>query len=101
MVTSREKARRPDIVCLSHLRWDSVYQRPHHLMSRFGEAGRVFYWEEPVQGTDADPSLQVTTVAPGIRVARPQLAEGLDRRDADPRRALRHHQLPLLREKAG
>jgi UDP-galactopyranose mutase len=24
----------PDLVCLSHLRWDFVYQRPQHLLSR-------------------------------------------------------------------
>jgi glycosyltransferase involved in cell wall biosynthesis len=83
MVLSRETARRPDIVCLSHLRWDSVYQRPHHLMSRFGEVGRVFFWEEPVLGNDAHPTLQLTTAAPGIRVARPQLLQGLDRETSD------------------
>lgn len=43
--TSGEKT---DIICLSHLRWDFVYQRPQHLMSRFAESGRGFYFEEPV-----------------------------------------------------
>ncbi|MEO6589845.1 MAG: glycosyltransferase family 1 protein [Pyrinomonadaceae bacterium] len=37
-----------DVICLSHLRWDFVYQRPQHLMSRFAENGRVFYFEEPI-----------------------------------------------------
>ena len=37
-----------DIVCICHLRWDFVYQRPQHLMSRFAKTGRVFYIEEPV-----------------------------------------------------
>lgn len=37
-----------DIVCFCHLRWDFVYQRPQHLMSRFAKSGRVFYIEEPV-----------------------------------------------------
>lgn len=37
-----------DIICFSHLRWDFVYQRPQHLMSRFARSGRVFYIEEPV-----------------------------------------------------
>lgn len=40
-----------DIICLSHLRWDFVYQRPQHLISRFARSGkRVFYFEEPVTG---------------------------------------------------
>lgn len=37
-----------DLICLSHLRWDFVYQRPQHLMSRFARDGRVFFYEEPV-----------------------------------------------------
>jgi glycosyltransferase involved in cell wall biosynthesis len=37
-----------DIICLSHLRWDFVYQRPQHLLSRFTKNGRVFFFEEPV-----------------------------------------------------
>jgi UDP-galactopyranose mutase len=38
----------PDLICLSHLRWDFVFQRPQHLMTRFAKQGRVFYVEEPV-----------------------------------------------------
>lgn len=37
-----------DILCLSHLRWDFVYQRPQHLLSRFARDRRVFFFEEPV-----------------------------------------------------
>lgn len=37
-----------DTICLSHLRWDFVYQRPQHLLSRFTAAGRVFFFEEPI-----------------------------------------------------
>jgi UDP-galactopyranose mutase len=36
------------LICLSHLRWDFVYQRPQHLMSRFAQNGRVFFFEEPI-----------------------------------------------------
>jgi len=36
------------MVCVCHLRWDFVYQRPQHLMTRFAKNGRVFYIEEPV-----------------------------------------------------
>ena len=35
-----------DILCFSHLRWDFVYQRPQHLLSRFAPLNRVFYIEE-------------------------------------------------------
>lgn len=37
-----------DLVCFSHLRWDFVYQRPQHLLSRFAKQRRVFYIEEPI-----------------------------------------------------
>lgn len=38
----------PDIVTFSHLRWDFVFQRPQHLMSRFAKTRRVFFFEEPI-----------------------------------------------------
>ncbi|MGI8786471.1 MAG: hypothetical protein ACR2HG_01750 [Pyrinomonadaceae bacterium] len=38
----------PDIICFSHLRWDFVYQRPQHLLSRFAKTNRVFFIEEPI-----------------------------------------------------
>lgn len=37
-----------DLVCLSHLRWDFVYQCPHHLLSRFARLARVCFVEEPI-----------------------------------------------------
>ncbi|MEP6726106.1 MAG: glycosyltransferase family 1 protein [Bacteroidota bacterium] len=37
-----------DIVCYSHLRWNFVYQRPQHLLSRFARSFRVLFIEEPV-----------------------------------------------------
>ena len=37
-----------DLVCFSHLRWNFVYQRPQHLMSRFLKHGRVYFIEEPL-----------------------------------------------------
>ena len=37
-----------DILCFSHLRWNFVYQRPQHLLSRFSRLNRVIFWEEPV-----------------------------------------------------
>lgn len=36
-----------DLVCFSHLRWDFVYQRPQHLLSRCAKQRRVFFFEEP------------------------------------------------------
>ena len=66
------RARKPDLLCFSHLRWNFVYQRPQHLMSRFARDRRVFYWEEPVFGA-AEPSLDVTHGADGVAVIVPHL----------------------------
>lgn len=62
------------IVCLSHLRWDFVYQRPQHLMARLARRHRVLYVEEPVP-TDAPPHLELRSVAPNIEVVVPRLPE--------------------------
>ena len=46
-----------DVVCLSHLRWDWVWQRPQHLLSRCARTHRVFYVEEAVaDGDRTDPA---------------------------------------------
>lgn len=37
-----------DLICISHLRWDFVWQRPQHVLSRLGAHYRVFFVEEPV-----------------------------------------------------
>jgi UDP-galactopyranose mutase len=39
-----------DLVCLSHLRWDLVFQRPHHLLIRAARDRRVYFVEEPLVG---------------------------------------------------
>ena len=38
-----------DLICLSHLRWGLVFQRPQHLMTRFARERRVFFVEEPLR----------------------------------------------------
>lgn len=70
---------RQTLVCFSHLRWDFVFQRPQHLMTRFARDGRrVIFWEEPVTGAEAVPSLDVRTCEQsGVLVATPVLPDGL------------------------
>lgn len=43
-----------DIICFSHLRWNFVYQRPQHLLSRFVNYYRVFFVEEPIYDDNND-----------------------------------------------
>jgi len=65
-----------DLVCLSHLRWDFVWQRPQQLLSRCAAERRVFYVEEPVFVDVTAPRLRVRTVADGLVVAVPELPAG-------------------------
>lgn len=43
-----------EIVCFSHLRWDFVFQRPQHLLTRFADHFRIFYVEEPIFHSNYD-----------------------------------------------
>ncbi|HEX8467425.1 MAG TPA: UDP-galactopyranose mutase [Allosphingosinicella sp.] len=67
------------LICFSHLRWNFVFQRPQHLMSRFAEAGRVIFWEEPEAALpEMEPALGVRTCAEtGVIVVTPSLPEAL------------------------
>lgn len=61
----------PALICLSHLRWDFVYQRPNHLMARAARDRRVYFVEEPVP-TAGEPTLESHDVD-GVTVVRPLL----------------------------
>lgn len=62
-----------DVLCFSHLRWDFVYQRPQHLLSRFARRGqRVFFIEEPIFQT-GEPRFEVSQRAESLYVVVPHL----------------------------
>lgn len=61
-----------DLVCFSHLRWNFVYQRPQHLLSRFAKHFRVFFVEEPVFH-DGTNNLQVTLSEENVWIIVPHL----------------------------
>lgn len=66
-----------DVLCFSHLRWDFVYQRPQHLLSRCARDRRVFFFEDPVV-SEGPPRLKINRRGAGnIWVAVPQLPAGL------------------------
>jgi len=66
----------PDLLCFSHLRWDFVYQRPQHLLSRCARKRRVFFVEEPVFG-NGSLSLEVNESTRNLYVVVPHLPDGL------------------------
>src|SRR6476661_3657237 len=68
------------LLCFSHLRWNFVFQRPQHLMSRFAREMNVVYWEEPIEiGRNETAYLKVREAedSPGVRVVVPHLPEGM------------------------
>jgi glycosyltransferase involved in cell wall biosynthesis len=65
-------ASEPDLICLSHLRWKFVFQRPQHLMSRYARTQRVFFFEEPIFDDVGEPQLSIDT-HDGVQVIVPHL----------------------------
>lgn len=65
-----------DLVCFSHLRWNFVYQRPQHLLSRFAKHFRVFFIEEPIIHDNTN-NLQVTLSEENVWIIVPHLNSNL------------------------
>ncbi|MEB0039995.1 MULTISPECIES: glycosyltransferase family 1 protein [unclassified Pseudomonas] len=68
---------RPTLLCLSHLRWGFVYQRPQHLMSRFTQDYQVLFFEEPLRSDRSDAWLEEQVQASGVKVLIPHVPTGL------------------------
>jgi glycosyltransferase involved in cell wall biosynthesis len=69
--------RRTLLLCLSHLRWDFVFQRPQHLLTRAARDHEVIFYEEPIYRPGATPRLDLHETPEGVTVAVPLLPEGL------------------------
>ncbi|RMO84325.1 hypothetical protein ALQ33_00679 [Pseudomonas syringae pv. philadelphi] len=75
--TRVETAIRPLLLCLSHLRWGFVYQRPQHIMSRLAKDYDVLFFEEPVLSDSPDIWLEQSQQASGVSVLVPHLPQNL------------------------
>nr|WP_241829215.1 UDP-galactopyranose mutase [Desertifilum tharense] len=71
---------------MSHLRWNFVFQRPQHLLTRCVQGRRVFFIEEPIfspnppqtaKGIEGEGGLEITQHESGVWVVTPHLQEGL------------------------
>jgi glycosyltransferase involved in cell wall biosynthesis len=69
-----------DLICFSHLRWNFVYQRPQHLLSRFAQHTRVFFVEEPIFHDGAN-RLQINETVKNVYVIVPHLQHGLSEQE--------------------
>ncbi len=57
------------LLVFSHLRWDFVYQRPQHVLSRIARQWPVVFVEEPMRH-DGPTRVETLEVAPGVTVVR-------------------------------
>ena len=60
------------LLAFSHLRWNFVWQRPQHLLSRLASRWRVVFFEEPVPGA-ARAHLERIAPCAGVQVWRPHV----------------------------
>lgn len=58
------------LLVFSHLRWNFVYQRPQHLLSRLASKWRVVFVEEPMLRAE-EPRLERINPCAGVQVWRP------------------------------
>jgi UDP-galactopyranose mutase len=68
------------VLCFSHLRWNFVFQRPNHLMSRCAADRRVLFIEEPLFDA-SEPTLETETVVENLTRVVPHLLPGTTRAD--------------------
>jgi UDP-galactopyranose mutase len=65
-----EGAAMTTIIVFSHLRWDFVYQRPQHLLSRLAENYKIVFIEEPMFHKH-DCFLETSMPEPNVHVLKP------------------------------
>ncbi|MCJ8518857.1 hypothetical protein ABID21_001748 [Pseudorhizobium tarimense] len=66
------------LLCFSHLRWNFVYQRPQHLLSRAAQNRQVFFFEEPAFLAGIAPRIDRSVTDEGVTVLTPALPIGLN-----------------------
>ena len=67
--------RLPPVVCFSHLRWDFVYQRPQHIMSRLAATRTVIFYEEST-AAHAEPRVDIFE-NDGVTIVKPYIPQSL------------------------
>ncbi|WP_027377908.1 glycosyltransferase [Kaistella palustris] len=84
-----------DMLIFCHLRWDFVYQRPQHIISRLAKQFRILVIEEPVGVYNDEQSyFKVREVAPNIHICQP-LVENLSQLGAYLKKHLHKNTFPI------
>jgi glycosyltransferase involved in cell wall biosynthesis len=66
---SLPKSQEYDIVVFCHLRWEFVYQRPQHIISRLAKEYKILMIEEPIKGN----SSLLKIVNPNLHILQPRV----------------------------
>ena len=74
---------KPPLLVFSHLRWDFVFQRPQHLLTRCARSRNVYFVEEPHFADGIAPILHVSKRAEQLYIAVPHLPAGLTAYEVD------------------
>ena len=73
------------LVCVAHLRWNFVFQRPQHLMTRAAQGLKTYYVEEPIFGHE--DRMECSTDSSGVVVCVPHVTAGLSAEESQARTA--------------
>jgi UDP-galactopyranose mutase len=71
------------LICFSHLRWDFVYQRPQHIISRFATIFTVYFIEEPLYDAPGEPVITLTSKSDNLWILKPHLPAGTNGEETD------------------
>jgi len=69
---------RPTLIVLSHLRWDFVFQRPQHLLTRAASTYEVIFVEEPIVAEDGVANSLSFARGDHLQIIQPTLPAGSD-----------------------
>ncbi len=73
---------RPALIVLSHLRWDFVFQRPQHLLTRAAADFDVYFVEEPLREPVGRPEIRRSPRPGSITVVQPVIPADATEADA-------------------
>lgn len=71
------------LVCFSHLRWDFVFQRPQHLLTRCAQHSKVYYIEEPIFDAEDQAYVRFSKRLDNLWVCVPHLPFGINKKHID------------------
>lgn len=76
-VNAQEISTNYDMVVFCHLRWDFVYQRPQHLITRLSKVFNILVVEEPITPS-GESTYDLTKISPNLTILRPKVESIID-----------------------